>query len=106
MKRKSEHEIQNEIRTAANPYAVLFRINVGSGTTADGNYLSTGVPKGFPDLFGFRRNDGKAVFIEVKTPKGKPTAKQKKFLETVRKYGAIAGIARSAEEAIRIILEV
>lgn len=102
----TEHDIQNEIRTAVSPYAVIFRINVGSGRTENGNYFTTGVPNGFSDLFGFRKSDGKAVFIEVKTPKGKPTAKQEHFLEAVQKNGAIAGIARSAEEAINIILEV
>lgn len=102
----TEHDIQNEIRTAVSPYAVIFRINVGSGRTENGNYFTTGVPNGFSDLFGFRKSDGKAVFIEVKTTKGKPTAQQKHFLETVQKNGAVAGIARSAEEAIKIILEV
>lgn len=102
----TEHDIQNEIRAAVSPYAIMFRINVGSGKTVDGRYFNTGVPPGFSDLFGFRKNDGKAVFIEVKAPKGIPTARQIKFLETVRKNGAIAGIARSAEEAIKIILEV
>ena len=102
----TEHDIQNEIRAAVSPYAIMFRINVGSGKTVDGRYFNTGVPPGFSDLFGFRKNDGKAVFIEVKSPKGTPTLKQTKFLETVRKNGAIAGIARSAEEAIKIILEV
>lgn len=102
----TEHDIQNEIRTAVSPYAVIFRINVGSGRTENGNYFTTGVPNGFSDLFGFRKSDGKAVFIEVKTTKGKPTAQQKHFLETMKKYGAVAGIARSAEEAIKIILEV
>ena len=102
----TEHDIQNEIRAAVSPYAIMFRINVGSGKTVDGRYFNTGVPPGFSDLFGFRKNDGKAVFIEVKSTKGIPTAKQIKFLETVRKNGAIAGIARSAEEAIKIILEV
>lgn len=102
----TEHDMQNEIRAAVSPYAIMFRINVGSGRTVDGRYFNTGVPPGFSDLFGFRKNDGKAVFIEVKSPKGIPTARQIKFLETVRKNGAIAGIARSAEEAIKIILEV
>lgn len=102
----TEHDIQNEIRAACSPYAVLFRINVGKVRTPDGRFFDTGVPQGFSDLFGFRKNDGKAVFIEVKTPSGRPTDKQKHFLETMKKYGAVAGIARSAEEAIKIITEV
>lgn len=99
----AEHKIQNEIRTALAYSCIIFRMNVGTGYTADGRYFNTGVPKGFPDLFGFRKSDGRAVFIEVKTPKGKPSAKQVKFLETMRKNGAIAGICRSAEDAVKLI---
>lgn len=101
-----EHKIQNDIRAAVSPYAVIFRANVGKGITFDGRYFDTGLPAGFSDLFGFRKSDGKMVFIEVKTPKGRPSEKQKHFLETMRKYGAIAGIARSVEDAINIIMEV
>ena len=98
-----EHRIQNEIRLALSPYCVIFRINVGQGHTPDGRYFDTGVPKGFSDLFGFRKSDGKAVFIEVKTPTGKPSQEQLKFIDTMRKNGAIAGICRSAEDAVNLI---
>lgn len=102
----NEHDIQNEIRAALSPYCVIFRVNVGSGRTEDGRYFSTGVPSGFSDLFGVRKKDGKAVFIEVKTPKGRPTDKQVKFINQMKKQGAIAGVCRSAEEAVNLILEV
>lgn len=98
-----EHRIQNEIRIALADSCIVFRMNVGMGYTADGRYFNTGVPKGFPDLFGFRKSDGRAVFIEVKTPKGKPSAEQTKFIETMQKSGAIAGICRSAEDAVKLI---
>lgn len=98
-----EHRIQNEIRLALADYGVIFRANVGTGCTKDGRYFSTGLPKGFSDLFGVRCPDGKAVFIEVKTPKGRPSAEQKNFLEAMRKTGAIAGICRSVGEAINLI---
>ena len=99
----AEHKIQNEIRTALDDSCIIFRMNVGTGYTADGRYFNTGVPKGFPDLFGFRKSDGRAVFIEVKTPKGKPSVEQVKFIETMQKNGAIAGICRSAEDAVKLI---
>lgn len=102
----TEHEIQNEIRVALAPYAVIFRVNVGKGYTPDGRFFDTGVPVGFSDLFGFRRSDGKAVFIEVKKPSGKPTESQIQFIESMKAYGAVAGIAHSADEAIKIITEV
>lgn len=98
-----EHRIQNEIRIAITDSCIIFRMNVGTGYTFDGRYFNTGVPKGFPDLFGFRKSDGRAVFIEVKTAKGRPSAEQVKFLETMRKNGAIAGICRSVEDAVKLI---
>ncbi|MCQ2173293.1 MAG: VRR-NUC domain-containing protein [Bacteroidales bacterium] len=100
-----EHDIQNRIRIAVSPYCVIFRANVGRGLTADGRYFSTGLPVGFSDLFGVRKSDGRAVFIEVKTERGRASEKQKHFLEQMRKFGAIAGIARSPEEAIKLIQE-
>lgn len=101
-----EHSIQNQIRLALNPYAVIFRANVGSGYTADGRYFSTGLPVGFSDLFGFRKSDGKAIFIEVKTKTGRVSEAQKNFIEKMQESGALAGIARSPEDAIKIIMEV
>ena len=98
-----EHRIQNEIRAALMPYAVIFRANVGRVRTPDGRYFSTGLPAGFSDLFGFRKSDGKAVFIEVKTPSGRVTAQQENFLRIMQQCGAIAGVCRSAEDAIEII---
>ena len=78
-----EHAIQNKIRIAIAPYCDIFRINVGAGFTKDGRYFNTGVPPGFSDLFGVRKSDGRAVFID----------------------GAVAGVCRSADEAIKLILE-
>lgn len=98
-----EHRIQNEIRLALADSCIVFRMNVGTGYTADGRYFNTGVPKGFSDLFGFRKSDGRAVFIEVKTPKGRPTKEQLNFLYTMNKNGAIAGLCRSAEDALNLI---
>ena len=53
-----EHRIQNEIRLALSESCVIFRMNVGAMKTPDGRYFDTGVPKGFSDLFGFRKSDG------------------------------------------------
>lgn len=99
----SEHEIQNEIRVALSEYCVIFRINVGISYTKDGRYFSTGVPKGFSDLFGVRKSDGKAVFIEVKTAKGKISREQMNFIEKMRNVNAVAGICRSVEDAVDLI---
>jgi hypothetical protein len=98
-----EIDIQNSIRLALNPYAIVFRANVGVFNTADGRTISTGLPKGFSDLFGFRKKDGKMFFIEVKNEKGRLRKDQEHFIETMRQNGAIAGVARSPEEAIALI---
>jgi hypothetical protein len=101
----TEHEIQTNIRAALSPYAIMFRCNVGCGYTQDGRFFSTGLPQGFSDLFGVRRSDGKAIFIEVKKPGGRASKEQKKFLKAMRNNGAIAGICHSEEEAIKLVLE-
>lgn len=102
---KSEHDIQNEIRTALSLVAVVYRGNVGCFRTEDGRYISSGLPKGFPDLFGFRKKDGKMFFIEVKAPKGRLSKWQELFGKNIRNFPVIYGVARSAEEALQIVRE-
>lgn len=57
-----------------------FRVNVVSGKTKTGRYVSSGVDKGFPDLFGYLPN-GLIFFVEVKRPdlKGVQSKHQKEF---------------------------
>lgn len=98
-----EKDIQNAIRLGVSDIAVTFRSNVGKLYTDDGRMIATGLPKGFPDLFGYRKSDGKIIFIEVKTTKGRLRPEQEKFLQTVKEDGCIAGVARSVDDARRII---
>ncbi len=100
-----ESDVQNSIRLALNPYAVIFRTNVGKVRTADGRFFDTGLPPGHPDLYGFRKSDGKVIYIEVKNAKGKLRDKQKHFIKTMQEYPVIIGVARSADEAIKLVLE-
>ena len=100
-----EQDIQNSIRLALNDYAVIFRGNVGRVRMADGRFFDTGLPPGFCDLFGYRKSDGKMIFIEVKTKKGRLRDAQKHFIETMKQYPVIVGVARSAAEAIQIVEE-
>lgn len=101
----TETEIQNQIRTECADLAVLFRINVGAGWTKSGSYLKTGVPKGFPDLCGFRISDGKAVFLEVKRPGKTRSKEQIKMGNALAKYPVIYGVATGAAEAKKMIME-
>jgi len=80
-----EIAIQDSIRVALaeNGY-VVFRANVGKVKTADGRFFDSGLPGGFPDLFGFKPENGKIFFIEVKTPKGKRRADQVRFAKNLR----------------------
>ena len=99
----TETDIMNEIRLALNPFGITFRGNVGKIRMQDGRIFDTGLPKGFSDLFGFRRSDGRVYFIEVKTENGRIRPEQIHFIESMKKNGALAGIARSPEEAIEIV---
>lgn len=106
MQRRSNAEsmLVSDIIHRTYPVAQLYRINTGCVKTATGYQFSTGTPAGFPDLAGYRRSDGRAVYIEVKVAPNKPTDKQLAFLAQARSAGCLAGVAYSAEEAVNIIL--
>lgn len=100
---KSEHQTQSEIMLAVSQAGnKIFRSNVGCVQTIDGRWFDTGLPKGHADLYGFRP-DGQVFYIEVKSETGRVRPDQINFLETMRKNGALAGIARSVEDAMKII---
>ena len=98
-----ETALMNEIRVAAAKNGICFRANVGKVKTMQGRWFDTGLPTGFSDLFGVRKSDGKTFFIEVKTEKGKVRDSQIKFIKKMKDLNAIAGIARSVEDAIELI---
>ena len=103
---KTETDIMNEIRLALSAAGHMnFRANVGKVKMADGRWFSTGLPDGFSDLFGFRKTDAKIFFIEVKTPTGKLRKDQERFLTAMNQRGAIVGVARSTEDALKIVEE-
>lgn len=110
----TEHELQNRIRIELSKYGVCFRTNAGSFWQGKRMWLREfqetvltqlrvveGLPDGFPDLL-FIDQKG-CAFIEVKAPKGKVREAQEKFINLMHSYGHRAGIARSVEDAVRII---
>lgn len=103
---KSEQLVQTEIRAELSKNKhIVFRGNVGKVQTIEGRWFDTGLPKGFFDLFGFRATDKQIFFIEVKNEKGRPRDVQVRFHDFLTKQNVIHGIARSAEEALKIVEE-
>ena len=102
---KSEQEIQNEIRVGLSKAGhMVFRTNVGKVRMMDGRWFDTGLPKGHPDLYGFS-SDGQIFYIEVKNEKGRVRDDQRKFMDAMKKRGALVGVARSVKEAMDIVNE-
>lgn len=100
---KSEKAIQNEIMLAVSQNGCkIFRTNAGEIKTADGRVVKL-LPKGFPDLMGYRISDGRFLAIEVKNEKGKLRKEQKVFAKLFDKSPVLYGVARSAEDALKII---
>ena len=127
-----EHDLQNTIRlhVSREQLGTLFRANVGQGWTGkvqrmhmtpDTNTIllvnprpfSTGLPVGFPDLFGFvpvtitpdmvGRQVAVFAAVEVKQKTGRVSVKQRDMLAFLQRQGARAGIARSVDDAARIL---
>lgn len=80
---------------------VAWNHTVGQFYTKYGAIVNIG-NQGEADVWGHRCSDGKALYIEVKLPGEKPRADQQRFLDAMRKTGAIAGCAHSIEEALEI----
>ena len=110
----SEQRIQQEIRIACSTGDTrLFRNNTGTLKDQHGRPVQFGLCKGSADLIGWKRvtvtpdmvGQQVAVFlsIEVKTPTGRIRPEQQAWLETVQAAGGIAGVARSVEDALRIM---
>jgi hypothetical protein len=108
---QSEQAIQQSIILAHSKGSTrLLRNNCGQCQTKDGRVIRYGVGNpGGSDLIGFRTititpemvGRQVAVFtaLEVKTPAGRATEQQRRFLAMVEAHGGIAGIARSVEDA-------
>lgn len=101
-----EKRIQNDIIAILRMHHYsVFRGNVGLLYTRDGRKMRTGLPNGFPDLFGWRWSDRQIFFIEVKTPTGKIRPDQKAFHLDLQNRKVIHGIARSVDDALKIVDE-
>ena len=110
----SEQQIQQHIRIACGTGDTrLFRNNTGTLRDANGRAVQFGLCKGSADLIGWKRvtitpdmvGSTVAVFasIEVKTATGRLRPEQQQWLDAVQAAGGIAGVARSVEDALRIM---
>jgi hypothetical protein len=120
----TERDIQNDIqRELSRGETRLLRVNAGAAfqgriveQTPERLILSPWYPiklgtTGISDLIGWTSipdASGAHTYVAVFTAieckfKGKPTAEQAAFIDTVRRAGGRAGIARSVEEARLII---
>ena len=93
----SESEIQKSIIDYCTlKGALVFRMNAGSR-----NYNNKQAPKGTPDLFIVLNQ--KALWIEVKTEKGKVSEVQEEMHERLNNMGQRVIIARSLDDVIKEI---
>ena len=98
-----ETELQNRIIVALCQNGCVARNHtVGQFYTKYGAIVNIG-NHGESDIFGHRISDGKALYIEVKLPGEKPREDQQKFLDAMKRAGAITGCAHSVEEALEIV---
>ena len=100
----AEQATQDAIRVAlAQAGYIVFRANVGKVKTADGRFFDAGLPVGFPDLVGYKPENGRIFFIEVKTKTGRRRKDQVVFANGLRDKNVIYGVCRSAAEAVTIV---
>ena len=112
---RSENTIQNEIRLALSPHGIVLRLNSGKFWQGErvwskefNQYVLInlraviGCPEGTPDLL-FLGEGNNVAFLECKTKKGAAREKQKRFLDIMHQYGIKADLARSPDDALKII---
>ena len=112
-KRKAQPEraVQKAIQDAFRLQHRIALVHVDSGAAGmrqgcargAGGYSAT--PAGFPDLLGVVPPHGRAIYIEVKAPGGKPTELQVRMLDALRAKGAVAFWADSVASALAQFLE-
>lgn len=65
--------------------------------------IPVGLAVGSSDLVGLQVETGRFFAIEVKTPTGRVSKEQHKFIEVIKARGGIAGVARSVEDALQLL---
>lgn len=91
---------QNAIKLLCYEGFVAWRNNNGSVYDKKKNiYRKNPTTKlGVPDIIGYRKSDGKAIYIEIKTGKDRLNIQQASFLDEANKANCIAFMIRSIDE--------
>lgn len=96
----NEGELMNSIRAALNviPNVRFFRNNTGVDTQRGIRY---GLGVGSADLIGLVA--GRFVALEVKTPSGRVSPDQTRWLDAVACLGGVSAVVRSVDEAMSVV---
>ena len=98
-----ESDIQRLVMLAlSDAGCLIWRNNTGCLKNQAGIPIKFGLCVGSSDLIGITP-DGKFLAVEIKTPTGRATPDQKRFINAVRSRGGIAGIARSTADALALL---
>ena len=102
---RSEANVMNDALLALSAAGCLaWRNNTGQLPDANGRPIKFGLCVGSSDIIGIAP-DGRFLAVECKTAIGQPTDAQVRFIDAVRAKGGRAGIARSADDAVKIALD-
>jgi hypothetical protein len=102
---RSEANVMNDALLALSAAGCLaWRNNTGQLPDANGRPIKFGLCVGSSDIIGVAP-DGRFLAVECKTAIGQPTDAQVRFIDAVRAKGGRAGIARSADDAVKIALD-
>lgn len=106
---KPEQDLSNAIRLAVGslPHVRLWRNNVGILKDSRGIPVSYGLLKGSADLIGIVAPYGRLLSIEVKRPghRHRATPEQVTWCDIIIRFGGVAGIVESVEEALELVAE-
>jgi hypothetical protein len=82
---------------------IVWRNNVGALQDADGRWIRYGVCNpGGSDIIGIAPG-GRFIALEVKTETGRVSKEQRNFIDAVLRAGGVAGVVRSAEDALGLV---
>jgi len=116
----AERVIQSEVLLALSAAGhTVFRQNVGQGwagkivkqwtangkryiTIEDPRPLRAGLCSGSSDVIGWTA-EGRFLAAEVKSQTGRVSADQARFIAAVNRHGGLAGVVRSAAEALALV---